>query len=218
MKIIEEGGKNMNCDRAEKLLPLYLDGELSALDETQVEAHLQACSACRNLLSAYENDQRMLAALSPVVLPSGWHGDLMAKVRLEEAVQAPKLRKPGVLRYLMPRLASLAAALFVIILTGNFLIFPASYDAKVAPSASPEQSGQPALMRQYEGDPADDMVSGETYAAGGHPDDETAPAAAVPPVVVVNQRQRVWVFSSALGLFIWGAGAAFFYRRHQKLE
>ena len=38
----------MDCHKIKKLIPLYLDHELSAADYQQVETHLQNCTDCKS--------------------------------------------------------------------------------------------------------------------------------------------------------------------------
>jgi anti-sigma factor RsiW len=40
---------NLQCRRTRELVSLALDGELSELDVARLEAHLDACAACRDL-------------------------------------------------------------------------------------------------------------------------------------------------------------------------
>ena len=74
-------------------LSLYLDGELAAAARTEVEAHLQGCSACaRHLeeLAAVDAAARDL----PVPAPPGYFDSLPARVRAR--LPAPRRRAPPV--------------------------------------------------------------------------------------------------------------------------
>jgi len=59
----------MNCQRIEELLSAYLEGDLSPEDKREVEAHLEACSSCSELLSALRETQEALAGF-PELEPS----------------------------------------------------------------------------------------------------------------------------------------------------
>jgi hypothetical protein len=74
-------------------LSLYLDGELATAARTEVEAHLQGCSACaRHLeeLAAVDAAARDL----PVPAPPGYFDSLPARVRAR--LPAPRRRAPPV--------------------------------------------------------------------------------------------------------------------------
>ncbi|HEX8177543.1 MAG TPA: zf-HC2 domain-containing protein [Pyrinomonadaceae bacterium] len=50
----------MNCTKIEKLLPLYVEGDLSTAEATQVGAHLSACDDCRRLEKEFAVSQQRL--------------------------------------------------------------------------------------------------------------------------------------------------------------
>jgi len=56
------------CDRVEELLPLYIDGELSAREAEELDAHLAACAGCSRALETYMELESALAAM-PGILP-----------------------------------------------------------------------------------------------------------------------------------------------------
>ena len=73
----------MNCDSVTKLIPLYYYGELTPLDEDQLDQHLHECAAC----SAQMEQQRALASALdrrqfdvPPLLLDECRDDLMAAI------------------------------------------------------------------------------------------------------------------------------------------
>ncbi len=58
-------------DEAEELLPWYVTGQLDATERERVEAHLAACSNCRDELLLERRRTQALRAFSPQV-ESGW--------------------------------------------------------------------------------------------------------------------------------------------------
>lgn len=52
----------MNCDQARKLLDAYADGELDALNATEVESHIQSCPTCAAALAELQSLHRAMSA------------------------------------------------------------------------------------------------------------------------------------------------------------
>ena len=50
----------MNCTRVEKLLPLYVAGDLAIIETEQVRAHLAACASCQTQAAALAESQTWL--------------------------------------------------------------------------------------------------------------------------------------------------------------
>jgi hypothetical protein len=55
----------MNCRRVEKLIPLYVEGELEVDKAGAVLAHTLACARCNKLAAEYEESQRWLRSYAP---------------------------------------------------------------------------------------------------------------------------------------------------------
>ena len=72
----------MNHKRIQNELSAYLDNELTPSRHEQVKAHLQSCEACSNMLSAFQQNRQMVAALShpaPLTLKDA----VMAKIHTQ---------------------------------------------------------------------------------------------------------------------------------------
>ena len=73
----------MNCDSVTKLIPLYYYGELTPVDEDQVDQHLHECTACTVLM---DQQRGLAAALNhrqldvPPILLNDCRADLMAAI------------------------------------------------------------------------------------------------------------------------------------------
>lgn len=80
------------CEEYAALLDLYVDGELSLEELEQVQAHLDACPACR----AYVDDALAMSAAFPdpeeTEVPDGFAERVMARL-YAEAPPAPKKQK-----------------------------------------------------------------------------------------------------------------------------
>lgn len=68
----------MNCHEAERLLPGYFDGALSARQHVPLHTHLKSCESCRQELERY----RLLAAHLANVEPSAPPADLALRIRV----------------------------------------------------------------------------------------------------------------------------------------
>jgi hypothetical protein len=70
----------MNCHEAERHLPGYLDGAITACDHARLREHLAICEACREELENYRSLSVHLAQLEPVAAPPGLPVDIRLKV------------------------------------------------------------------------------------------------------------------------------------------
>ena len=105
----------MNCRQAKELLIPFLDGELPAQLQAEVEEHLAACDDCareRDLLAA---SWRSLERYETPKVSAGFTVNLMARIRSRKGAAAPaQLRqRPTFSRY-RQRLAWAAAACLVV--------------------------------------------------------------------------------------------------------
>jgi hypothetical protein len=55
----------MNCRRVEKLIPLYVEGDLDSERADAVESHAGSCEGCTGLIAEYEESQRWLRSFAP---------------------------------------------------------------------------------------------------------------------------------------------------------
>jgi anti-sigma factor RsiW len=71
----------MNCDRAKKSLPEYLDGALASAARFAVEAHLNACAACRTECETQRRLSRLLTTMPRRQLGPEFDAALSARLR-----------------------------------------------------------------------------------------------------------------------------------------
>jgi hypothetical protein len=55
----------MNCRRIEKLIPLYVEGDLDIEQADAVRSHAKSCANCGGLVAEYEESQRWLRSFMP---------------------------------------------------------------------------------------------------------------------------------------------------------
>jgi hypothetical protein len=73
----------MNCREVGRHLPGYLEGIVAQSQRAGVQAHLDGCVNCRDVLNGYRRLATALAHLEPVAPPA----DLLARIRTQAAYQ-----------------------------------------------------------------------------------------------------------------------------------
>ena len=54
----------MNCQKAEQLIPLFVEADLDAAEMQQVTNHLETCTACSEIVAVFQGSQASLHALA----------------------------------------------------------------------------------------------------------------------------------------------------------
>ncbi|MFI3312358.1 MAG: zf-HC2 domain-containing protein [Eubacteriales bacterium] len=80
----------MDCEQARERLSAKLDGELTAQEETELEAHLATCQDCQRIYEAYCALDGDLGEL--VEPPASLRETVMETIRKEKVVKFPKKR------------------------------------------------------------------------------------------------------------------------------
>lgn len=215
-----KGGEVMNCKDVAELLPLFLDAELGPEAADQVGAHLATCSACQEILAEYRREQQILQSLPLVAPPSTWRAELLAKVSSSK----PRREQPA-WRFFVPRLASLAAALLVVLMVSNLYVFPTYW-------ARPDDDSQQRMMimavpgefkdnEQLEpaGDPKGVIEADPPENVGiNDSKSEVEPYGLMGSIAAPtnNLQRRWWLWSSGISIVIWLAGAGYFYYNYRR--
>ena len=101
------------CQRIEELLAAFALGALEIDEAIEVEAHVQSCAACREVLRDYQAvSDDLMTAMPPVMPPASVRAKLLART-------APPSQKPGASgrwRALLPHLIPVAAVVGVLVL------------------------------------------------------------------------------------------------------
>lgn len=79
----------MNCRQASHLLPGYLDGAVRSPATSEICAHLEVCSGCRDTLDHYRRMSVALANIPPIMPPA----DLTARIRSRAAEARRELQR-----------------------------------------------------------------------------------------------------------------------------
>jgi hypothetical protein len=80
----------MNCRRIEKLIPLYVEGDLEIDKSGAVLAHARSCAKCSGLISEYKESQRWLRSFAPPDFDDALLDDL--KLGVLEKIEDQKAR------------------------------------------------------------------------------------------------------------------------------
>jgi hypothetical protein len=112
----------MNCRRIEKLMPLFVEGDLDAEAMQDVSIHLGTCPVCSQMVSEYSASQAWLRTYEAPEFDNNFFRDLKQSVMLEiEQNQS----RPSWLQRLQERWQqnlAFAMALVMLILVGAFVL------------------------------------------------------------------------------------------------
>ena len=146
---IEKGGCAVNCEDALLLISGHMDGENTPEEDAQLQAHLSGCAQCREVLAAYTEMDRGIAALTEEA-PAGLCASVMSAIGQETAAKKRSRR-------LWPVAVSAAAVALIIGISGLPALRPAQEAAPMMVQAESEtvlrlpsiahESRKPALYR-----------------------------------------------------------------------
>jgi hypothetical protein len=116
----------MRCARIEKLLPLYVGGDLGEKECARVRSHLHGCDSCRQSAEAFRGSQERLHAFAPPEFDDDFYEGLRAAVLSE--ISSRPVARPTVFRALQAffpmrraAAASLVLLLILVALAGRVL-------------------------------------------------------------------------------------------------
>jgi hypothetical protein len=105
----------MNCKRAERLIPLYVEGDLAARESRTVGLHLGSCRTCAAAEREYQESQRWLRSYQPPDFGDAFFQELNRTVLGDIKTSRSASWLQGVV-WGWSRHPSLAAALVVLVL------------------------------------------------------------------------------------------------------
>ena len=80
----------MDCNRAEELIPLYIDNELYEEERSSLEEHLLSCESCKTCYEEIRSIAVTLYSIEDDELPEGFHKEFMNKLD-DKTKPTPKL-------------------------------------------------------------------------------------------------------------------------------
>ena len=106
----------MNCRRVEKLIPLYVEGDLASAIADRLTSHLEWCGRCNWLADEYKESQSWLRTSEPAEFDEAFLDNLKAGVlsRIEETSARPSLLASLVQQWSRRQVLALSAALLII--------------------------------------------------------------------------------------------------------
>jgi len=123
----------MNCERAQRLISLWLDGMLGSEGERALLAHIENCPDCQRVRTEWEQVRSVLRSYPSVALSPESDRKLLSRLKAHRA-PAPPLASQW-LSHPAFRLASSAmCGLFIMALTLLMLMLPTE-----KPTTQPEQ-------------------------------------------------------------------------------
>ena len=116
----------MSCEHYLDLISARLDGELTAAEEAELAAHLQACPACRAIAQQMQNIHSAFALTGEVDTPAELSQTVMQNIKAERS---------STRRRMFRRLSTLAACLLLCV--GVLRVADAAYSERNRHTADP---------------------------------------------------------------------------------
>ena len=69
----------INHKKIKKLLPLYIDNELSKKEKDLIKEHLEECPECQTELKSYQDNYQLLSSLDEIKAPQGFYDSIKNK-------------------------------------------------------------------------------------------------------------------------------------------
>ncbi len=111
----------MKCARLEKLLPMYLENELSPKEMRLVEKHLAQCSSCADILASLTKINSILASLPELEVSPSLQARLYA---IPYQKKAPAKKFSALFDWLLrPSLQPILAAASIFLFIISFFLF-----------------------------------------------------------------------------------------------
>ncbi len=107
----------MKCEKALKMMSLYLDHELDPVSEKKLLAHIAKCKSCKKEMKELKQLLKGIAEVPLIDLPIGYHEELMGKIKntmLDNVEVLPQKRKS-----LWKNYGIIAAAFLLVIMAGG---------------------------------------------------------------------------------------------------
>lgn len=186
------------CEYYEELIGAALDGEISAEENEELRAHLDACESCRSFYEAMKaisgTDERLPEA------PEHFMENVMARVRQAAAPEEKPVKKKAGVTRLATRYGALAAAAAVAIWAG--VRFSGAFAAKNTESAAPEIAMYSATSEDAAMDAAPAESAGDDRMMAPAPESAAAKDTAASVTITAASRGTGGVTFSDDGFFV----------------
>ena len=127
----------MNCRRVEKLIPLYVEGDLASALAKRLTSHLEWCGRCNWLADDYKDSQTWLRDNEPPVYDEEFLDSFKSGIlqRIEQAGARPSLLASFLQQWSRRQVLALSAALLIIFGALVFYI----YRVKLRDTSAPRE-------------------------------------------------------------------------------
>ena len=132
----------MNCTHIEKLLPLYVEGDLDTQQAEMVLTHLDACPKCQERAAEYEESQNWLRSYSPPQFDETFFEGLRQSVQSEIARAQ---RRPNFFQLIVERWGwqpVMAAAMALLVIVSGLVLYARFNRTTVKPTPNGEMVRQ----------------------------------------------------------------------------
>lgn len=155
----------MLCDQVKTQLSAYMDGEVSAQEAEEIEAHLRDCPDCATLLAEYEKLREQTQLLAPQA------PDMLASLQAQQKLIPQNNSKVKHIQKWSVRLGA-AAAVFVVMIVG--VLYFANNGAKKEDAAPKAAMPEVFLEENAAGDYAADSKGTVPFAGEATPNEGNA--------------------------------------------
>jgi hypothetical protein len=117
----------MNCRRVEKLIPLYVEGDLESHSRERIASHLEWCGRCNWLADEFRESQSWLRATHPPELDEAFLGSFKADALklIAETNAKPSLLASLIQQWSRRQVFALAGAMLIIVALVVFYVYQA---------------------------------------------------------------------------------------------
>lgn len=146
----------MNCKRFEKLIPLYVEGDLEADELRNVATHVHGCHSCARLASQYNASQAWLHSFTLPEFDEAFYADLKQQVMQEINSRAPR---PSLFQWLTWRWKpAYALAFLLLILFGATLLYLQSSKQSTTPNTPTAKQEEKQQQTERKNEPQEEQA------------------------------------------------------------
>lgn len=123
----------MNCRRVEKLIPLYVEGDLESHSRERIASHLEWCGRCNWLADEYRESQSWLRATQPPDLDEAFLSSFKADALklIAETNAKPSLLASVIQQWSRRQVFALAGAMLIFVAVVVFYVYQAGTSRKL---------------------------------------------------------------------------------------
>lgn len=123
----------MNCRRVEKLIPLYVEGDIESRSRERIALHLELCGRCNWLADEFRESQSWLRSSDPPEFDEAFLDSFKTGVlkQIAETAQKPSLLSALIQQWSRRQVFALLVAMLVIAGVIVFYVYQASPSARL---------------------------------------------------------------------------------------